>query len=86
MGTEFNFTQVPQQWWTGITLYRIGEIDPSTETYELDFNYWVQLFDENDKTDFQNSTLFEVDFVNSAEYELDESKGIIQKIITTIRW
>jgi hypothetical protein len=79
-------TVLPHNWWTGITLYRIGEINPVTGTYELDFNYWIQIFEDKDKTDFtdvivngETTKSFSIDFVNSVDIELEESKGIKHK-------
>ena len=67
-------------WWTGITLYRIGEINPISGTYEVDFNYWIQVFERNDTVNFQNNESFSIDFVNSAETpEIKVSKGIKHK-------
>ena len=78
--------RLPHDWWTGVTLYRVGEISPAAGTYELDFNYWIQIFDENDPTDFQSVErdgklikLFDIDFVNSVDVEFKETKARKQK-------
>jgi hypothetical protein len=78
--------KLPHEWWTGVTLYRIGEIDPRTGTYELDFNYWIQIFDERDFTNFLDNAVndniqksFSVDFVNALDIESEETKGIVHK-------
>jgi len=72
-GTEHN-------WWTGITLYRIGEIDTVQGTYEMYFNHWVQVFENNDvMTDFQKEAP-KIDYVNPAgQLDIQLNKGIIQK-------
>jgi len=84
MSNEFNTAKAdsPHNWWTGITLYRIGEIDPISGTYELDFNYWVQIFENDDKTNLQDEKSFSIDFVNSVGTQKDffeKSKGVKQK-------
>lgn len=77
------FTDIPHNWWTGVEVYRIGSIDTIEGTFDAEFNYWVQIFEDNDPTQFsvkQPETNF-VDFVNMIEepemFEL--TKGIIQK-------
>jgi hypothetical protein len=72
--------ELPHKWWTGITLHRIGEIDPISGTYEMDFDYWIQIFNRtDDDTNFKNKDSFTIDFVNSADIDFKESKGIKQK-------
>lgn len=71
--------ELPHKWWTGITLHRIGAIDPISGTYEMDFDYWIQIFNRNDPTNFKDNESFSIDFVNSANIEYKESKGIKQK-------
>lgn len=70
----------PHNWWTGITLYRIGEIDTVKGTYEMYFNHWVQLFENNDTmTDFKKEAP-DLDYVFSVgKPDVTLSKGIIQK-------
>ena len=70
----------PYNWWTGITLFRIGEIDTVKGTYEMYFNHWVQVFENDTLTDFKNNPP-EFDYVNLFDIELNSvpNKGIIQK-------
>ena len=89
--TDFNNTMYDKKlqytkdavhnWWTGITLYRIGEINTVDGTYEMYFNHWVQIFEEEDPTDFKNDELEPFfDYIKSVgEPEKKISKGIIQK-------
>jgi len=67
-------------WWTGLTLYRIGEIDTVAGTYDMTFNYWVQIFEKNDIANFTAKPP-RPDFVNRVEVEqpvTEKTKGIIQ--------
>ncbi len=70
----------PHNWWTGITLYRIGEIDTVKGTYEMYFNHWVQVFENNDvMTDFKKEAPG-LDYVFSVgKPVITLTKGIIQK-------
>ena len=70
----------PHNWWTGITLYRIGEIDTVKGTYEMYFNHWVQVFENNDvMTDFKKEAP-DLDYVFSVgKPAITLTKGIIQK-------
>jgi len=73
---KFNGTM--HNWWTGLTLYRVGEIDTVSGTYEMDFFYWIQIFEDNDPANFKQIEP-DVDFVNAVDYEIEAAKGIIQK-------
>ena len=54
----------------GITLTRIGEIDREVGSYEADFWFWMEIFDENSPVDFtKNPPAF--DFINAREVKLD---------------
>ena len=72
--------RTPHNWWTGITLYRIGEIDTVKGTYEMYFNHWVQVFENNDAmTDFKKEAP-DLDYVFSVgKPAITLTKGIIQK-------
>jgi len=76
---KYNDT-LPHNWWTGLELYRIGEIDTVAGTYEMEFNYWVQIFEKDDPTNFEAERP-EVDFVNMVgdPILIEDAKGIIQK-------
>jgi hypothetical protein len=73
---KFNGTM--HNWWTGLTLNRVGEIDTVSGTYEMDFFYWIQIFEDDDPANFKNIEP-NVDFINAVEYEIGIAKGIIQK-------
>jgi len=72
--------EAPHNWWTGITLVRIGEINTVEGTYEMRFNHWVQVFEHNDIMTKFNETEPGFDYVYSVGEPIKtKSKGIIQK-------
>jgi len=69
---------VPHNWYSGIVLYRIGTVDTVAGTYEMKFNFWVEIFDEEDSANFSKNKP-DLDFVNKVgDISEEPSKGIIQ--------
>ena len=70
---------LPHNWFTGLILYRIGNIDTVAGTYDMYFNYWVEIFEEDDPANF-TVKLPDIDFVNmvGVPEKIEKTKGIIQ--------
>jgi len=75
-----NYSDSTHDWYTGIVLHRIGEIDTVAGTYDMKFQYYVEVFDKNDtSTNFEKKEP-KIDFINmvGVPQVLEKTKGFNQ--------